>query len=180
MPRLTADQWAAVRLEWEGEPTATFQRLGEKFGVDKANISRKAAKEGWSKSGQLGTINEHAQRRADLLTGADGAEAQPQRNAGALATRQESEAVRAGVLIRHRGEWAELEVMRRVALKAMKDAHEAGDRNAWAIAKLAADTAKANLQALEIKQSGEARAWGLDAKAEEEIIITNPRRFEEV
>lgn len=89
--------------------------------------------------------------------------------------REESERVRAGVLVRHRAEWAELEQFRRTALKAMKDAHESGDRNAWMVAKMAADTAKANIQALEIKQSGEAKAWGLDVKSEEEIVIRNPR-----
>lgn len=178
MPRLTADQWAAIRMEWEGEPMATFHALGPKHGVDKSEISRRARRDGWAKTGQIGTINENAQRRADRSTSADGTSpAQRELNAGDLASRQESEAVRAGVLIRHRGEWAELEAFRKAALKAMKDAHESGDRAAWMIAKLAADTAKANLQALEIKQSGEAKAWGLDAKSEEEIVIRNPRRL---
>lgn len=58
MPRLTADQWAAVRLEWEGEPTATFTGLATKHGVNKSEISRRCAKEAWSKRGQLGAINE--------------------------------------------------------------------------------------------------------------------------
>lgn len=178
MPRLTADQWAAIRLEWEGEPTATYQALGQKHGVDKSEISRRARREGWSKTGQIGSINENAQRRADRATDVDGNSTQRELNRGDLATRQESETVRAGVMVRHRSEWAELEAFRKTALKAMKDAHERGDRPAWLIAKLAADTAKANLQALEIKQAGEARAWGLDAKSEDEIVIKNPRRME--
>lgn len=57
MPRLTADQWSAIRLEWEGEPMATFHSLGPKYGIDKASISRKAAKEGWAKRGVLADIN---------------------------------------------------------------------------------------------------------------------------
>lgn len=175
MPRLTADQWAAIRIEWEGEPTATFHGLAGKHGVDKASISRKAAKDGWSKSGQIASINENAQRRADAKFVSECNTTQRERNASDLAAREESERVRAGVLVRHRAEWAELEQFRRSALKAMKDAHEAGDRNAWMVAKMAADTAKANIQALEIKQAGEAKAWGLDVKSEEEIVIRNPR-----
>lgn len=172
------DQWAAIRLEWEEDPTASLRGLVDKHGVNNAEISHRSRNEGWSKRGQLGAINESAQRLADNALDADGNQTQHELSSARLATRQESEVVRAAVLIRHRGEWAELEAFRRTALKAMKDAHEAGDRNAWSITKLTADTAKANLQALEIKQAGEARAWGLDAKAEEEIVITNPRRFE--
>lgn len=175
VPRLTADQWAAIRMEWEGEPTATFSALAPKHGVNKSEISRTAKRQGWSKRGQIADINDAAQRRADANTNADGNPTQRQPNAGALATREQSEAVRAAVLIRHRTEWAEMEGYRQDALAAMATAKEAGDRAAWMIAKLAADTAKANLQALEIKQAGEARAWGLDAKSEEEIVIRNPR-----
>jgi hypothetical protein len=79
---------------------------------------------------------------------------------------------------RHRGEIAELEAFRRTALKAMKDAHERGDKESWNIAKIAADTARANIAALDLKQMTERRAWGMDAKSEEDIIITNPRRHE--
>ena len=53
MPRLSADQWAAVRLEWEGEPTATFLGLAGKHGLQASSISRRAASEGWTKRGVL-------------------------------------------------------------------------------------------------------------------------------
>jgi hypothetical protein len=158
VPRLTADQWDDIRSEWEADPITTFSGLGEKFGVDKANICRKAARDGWSKIGQIGSINENAQRRADAR--ADGNATQ--RNGRDVATRCESESIRADVLVRHRHEWDELMTYRRLALEAMNAAGETGDRVAWSVAKLAADTAKANLQALEIAQAGEARAWGLD------------------
>lgn len=45
-------------------------------------------------------------------------------------------------------------------------------------AKIAADTALAQLRALAIQQDGERKAWGLDVSAAEEIIITNPRSFD--
>jgi hypothetical protein len=32
--------------------------------------------------------------------------------------------------------------------------------------------------AIRIEWEGERKAWGLDAKSEEDIIITNPRRIE--
>ncbi|MBP8197362.1 MAG: hypothetical protein KAX64_02260 [Chromatiaceae bacterium] len=175
MPRLTADQWAAIRMEWEGEPLATYTGLGEKFGVDKSEISRRAKRESWVKRGQLASINESAQRKADLLTDAHGCSTQRELNTGDLATRTESEDLRAAVTARHRTEWGELEAFRQAALEAMQDARQNGDRETWSIAKLAADTAKANLSALEIKQQGERRAWGLDMHGEEDIVIANPR-----
>jgi hypothetical protein len=178
MPRLSADQWAAIRLEWEGEPTASFHGLAQKHGVDKSQISRIAKREGWSKTGQIGSINENAQRRADAKVNAEGGSTQRPINAEERASRDESESVRADVLARLRTEWAELESFRKVALLAMKEAHKAGDKNAWSIAKLAADTALANMRTLSIKQDGERAAWGLDLKADEDIVIRNPRRAE--
>jgi hypothetical protein len=178
VPRLSADQWAAVRLEWENEPTATFSGLAGKHGVNKSEISRTAKRQGWSKTGQIGSINENAQRRADAQLNADGTTTQRKPNASDLASRHESESIRADVLARLRTEWAELESFRKVALVAMKEAHKAGDKNAWSIAKLAADTALANMRTLSIKQDGERAAWGLDLKADEDIVIRNPRRAE--
>jgi len=175
VPRLTTDQWAAIRLEWEGEPSATFSGLGEKFGVHNSEIGRRAKRESWVKRGQLASINESAQRKADRLTDSDGNSTQNKLRTSDLASRTESEDLRAAVTARHRIEWAELEGFRKSALKAMKDAHEAGDREGWQIAKLAADTAKANLSALEVKQNGERRAWGLDVFSEADIVISNPR-----
>jgi len=171
MPRLKPDQWVTIRAQWEGEPTATFSELAQQHGVDRASVSRKAAAEGWSKRGVLGDINECAQRKADARVGADGNATQL--NAADIATRTESEDVRAAVLERLRREWAELESFRRAALTVMKDAHEGAEE--WKNAKLAADTALANMRALEVKQSGERKAWGLDQHAEAEIVIGNPR-----
>lgn len=60
MPRLSADQWAAVRLEWEGEPTASFLGLAGKHGLQASSISRRAASEGWTKRGVIGDIHKSA------------------------------------------------------------------------------------------------------------------------
>jgi len=162
-------------MEWEGEPLATFSGLAERFEVQVSSISRRADRETWTKRGQLASINEAAQRKADLLTDALGHEKQSKSNAGDLATRTESEDLRAAVTARHRTEWGDLEAYRQSALEAMDTAKKAGNRETWYIAKVAADTAKANLSALEIKQQGERRAWGLDMHGEEDIVIANPR-----
>jgi len=161
-------------MEWEGEPRATFLGLSKKYHVDNSEISRRSRREGWTKRG-IGDINESAQRRADARCDADGNPTQRKPTISELANRDESESLRADVLARHRREWAELVSFRRVALAAMKVAHEVSDRLTWQIAKIAADTALANLRALAVAQDGERKAWGLDLKAEEEIIITNPR-----
>jgi len=167
-------------MEWEGEPMATFGRLSEKFDINKSEISRKAAKEGWTKRGVIGDINEAAQRKADGRCDADGnptkkPTGQREPNVVDLPQRIISEDLRADVLVRHRKEWAELISFRKSALAAMKAAHENGDKISWQVAKMAADTALANLRALAVAQEGERKAWGLDLKVEEEIIITNPR-----
>jgi len=180
VPRLTPDKWAAIRIEWESDPSATFSALATKHDVNIGNVSRRASKEGWSKRGVIADINEAASRRADASCSADGTARQTQRPtmAGDLATRDESERLRAEVLVRLRTEWAELESFRKSALIAMRTAHTAGDKGAWGIAKMAADTALANIRSLAVKQDAERKAWGLDAKSEEDIVITNPRRIE--
>lgn len=179
MPRLSADQWTAMRLEWEGEPVATFSQLAIKFCINKSEISRRAAKEGWTKRGVIGDINEIAQRKADARCDSDGnPTTQRKPNAVDLATRDESEDLRAEVLARHRRDWAELVAFRKTALVEMKTAHARGDKEAWQVAKLAADTALANLRSLAVAHDGERKAWGLDLKSEDEIIIANPRRLD--
>lgn len=167
MPRLTEDQWAAIRIEWEGEPRVTMTELAERFGVNKSALSRKAKNEGWQKRGQLPSINEAAQRKADARFDVDGNSTSTQREGTAvdLASRSESEDVRAAVLVRHRSEWSELELYRRHALEAMDKAKTEGNREEWTIAKTAAETAKSNLSALQIKQDGERKAWGMDDAA---------------
>lgn len=178
MPRLSADQWGLVRAEWEGEPLASFNSLADKHGINVSNISRRAARDSWVKRNQLASINEAASRKADALVDSNG---QMRENANAnaklaLAQRELSEDLRAQVQARHRSEWAEMVAFRKTALVVMHDAHKKKDRASWANAKLAADTALANLRALAVAHDGERKSWGLDAKSEEDIVITNPRR----
>lgn len=48
MPRLTADQWATIKTEYEAG-TLTARALAAEFGIDHSLIGRRAAKEGWQK-----------------------------------------------------------------------------------------------------------------------------------
>lgn len=167
MPRLNSDQWAAMRMEWEGDPLMTIIALAAKYGINKSQISRVARRDSWVKTGQIATINENAQLRADAQI--------RDLNATDLVSRIESEELRAAILLRLRREWEEIEGFRQSALIAMRNAHDSGDKTEWNIAKTAADTALANIRALAAKQDSERRAWGLDTKTEEDVIITNPR-----
>lgn len=179
MPRLSADQWGLVRAEWEGEPLASFNSLADKHGINVSNISRRAARDGWIKRNQLASINEAASRKADAMVDSDGQPVNANANAKlALAQRELSEDLRAQVQVRHRRDWAEMVAFRKTALAEMKTAHARGDKEAWQVAKLAADTALANLRSLAVAHDGERKAWGLDLKSEEEIIIANPRRLD--
>ena len=194
MPRLKKHQWEEMRLTWETEPSVKFIDLARQYNVNVSAVSRWASREGWEKIRPLQAINDAAQRRADARTDATGNRVElikekqklewdantsyeEKRNDVEQATRAESEAKRADLVTRHRTEWAELEGFRRTAMAAMKTAHEKGDRGSWGIAKTAAETAKTNLMALEIKQAGEARAWGLDAGVAQVSTQTVAVRF---
>ena len=165
-------QWAALRQEWEAGPLVSFNELAATYGINRANIGRRAAKEGWQKNGQLTAINEGAQRRADARVDCDGNEKPHTRRSSDVpaATKQQSEDLRADVLTRHRKEWAELEQFRKAALMKVKDAHESSRQvdgepdvlENWRVAKLAMDTIHSGLRALSVKQAGETKAWGLD------------------
>lgn len=174
MPRLTKDQWDQMRIDWENDPAITITNIAGKYQICTSSVSRRASKEGWVKRGQIGGINEAAHRRADNLLDSNGKPV-PYSTADALAAKELSETVRTEVLVRHRKEWAELEELRRTALVAMRRAHEESKYSAWAMAKSAADTALSNIKALNTKQAGECRAWGLDQKLQEDIVIVNPR-----
>ncbi len=47
MARLTDEQWACVRADYEANGL-TYTELESKYGINKSNISRRATKEGWN------------------------------------------------------------------------------------------------------------------------------------
>ncbi len=181
MARLTEDQWQAIRAAWEEDPTASYDaaadRAAKAGGFEaptKGAISQRATKDGgWSKRGQLSNINEAAQRLADAAK--LNREVNPY-TGDRLAARGDSERLRADILARHRSEWEELDEARRAALDKMRECYVVSEdgrpnmaaKEEWTVAKMAAETARINLNALEIKQAGERKAWGLDDPAAED------------
>lgn len=194
---LTDEEWLVIYNHWRRDRKITMEKLGEIYGVSQSTISRRKILKKWRRDEDLGEINATAQLMADANTISEKRYLEGDWTTGAKdgvlepATREESESVRATVLIRHRSEWAELELCRRHALDAAnaaaerlqmheeirsnlyvegeaKEAAEAmvkmlrADQSAWTVAKLAADTARANITALGAKQDAERKAWGLD------------------
>jgi hypothetical protein len=49
MARLTPDQWREARADYEVR-LLTFEQIGEKLGINKSNISRRAKQEGWDRN----------------------------------------------------------------------------------------------------------------------------------
>jgi hypothetical protein len=78
------------------------------------------------------------------------------------------------VLLLMREAGTDTEASRRTSFQLTAESENSA-KEKWQNAKLAADTALANLKALEIKQEGERRAWGLQITQEEDIVITNIR-----
>ncbi len=170
--RPSAETWAEIQTEWENEPKATYTSLAEKYKINRASICKKCKKDNWVKRKQLGQINAAADRRADAITDSDGNKATIAKGRKAtsadIATRQQSEILRASVKVRHRGELAQMEQFRQAALKTMKEAHEEGKTARWSMAKVAADTFLSNIRGLLTKQDAETKAWGLHVTEEED------------
>jgi len=90
----------------------------------------------------------------------------------------ETDNIQSTLLNRHRLEWSEVDGFRKAALAVMKAAHEKGGKEQWQIAKIAAETARANIQALSIKQTHERLAFGLSSSFQ--LIETNNKRITEI
>ena len=175
--RLTDDQWAAIRAAYEQDPALSYEAAAERAAKagnfcapTKGRISQRSTQEGgWAKKGDLNAINQAAQRLADAAKLND--EVNPF-TPGKVAAREESERVRADVIVRHRREWLEIDGYRKAALLKMKQAIGTGagtiNKDEWMIAKMAAETLRTNLSALEIKQANERKAFGLDDKGDED------------
>ena len=167
MARLKEEEWAVIRHEWENS-LASFNRLADTHNVDRASVSRKAAKDGWQRNPQLTAINEAAQLKADSRVDSDGNAVAYQRRRSDIepATQENAEDIRASVLVRHRMEWAVLEKHRQEVLKILEEAQQGRDMELWRIAKIAMDSINVSMKALGVKQAGESRVWGLDSLAD--------------
>lgn len=149
--RMTADEWGEVRSRWESDPREGYTWIVSEMnlGVSDVAVLKRARKEGWAKKASLKTIVERAQARAD--------EKVSRKVSGEVSPLTTSEAVdlRAGVIEKHRDEWAE---HRETFTLPLLTGEESG-LNMSRIAKMTAET-------IRIRQQGEREAWGLDAVAE--------------
>lgn len=145
--RLTADEWTAIRQQYETDPRLSFGDLAEKHGISKQAIHKRATVEKWERVLSLAELNARAQTRADhLVDGRVDAETLAStRKAGV----DEATERRAAVLDRHR---KEVDAPRKLVYQAI----QSGDLEKAKLAKTVAET-------LRIAQELERKAWGLDA-----------------
>lgn len=143
-----------ARTLWEGEPSATFASVARAIGGSKVSVSRWAEAEGWEKlkpdmQGLMAHRAVDNYERNLKLHGPNPTEEQKQQ-ASAQASQDTAIEIRKAVLERHQKEWS---APRTISYEAIKE------RN-FEKAKLAKITAETLL----LIQSGERKAYGMDAK----------------
>lgn len=147
MPRLTKDQWEAARLQWEADPTLTFEALGRQLGVSHTAAIQRAKKEGWERNASLKDVARLAQFKADAREEAKLSEKLSKESAKRAAKELATD-IRADVIERHRADWVE-----------HRAHYQTGD--------IASDfdlgkSAKISAEMLAIRQKAERAAYGLD------------------
>lgn len=135
--------WETIRAEYEAG--STMGQLARQHGVDKAAISRRARKEGWTQD-ISGAVNRLAEAKVNGLVNT----VDPQKKAEALDRAADA---KAAVMRRHKEEWERHQAL-------IDEALAAGDFDKAKLAKITAET-------LKIRQEGERRAWGIKDSAEE-------------
>lgn len=152
---MTADEWGEVRSRWESDPREGYTWIVSEMnlGVSDEAIRKRARNEGWAKKASLKTVVERAHARADVKVGSKVGE----KVGGKVGEPTTDLAIdlRAGVIEKHRDEWAE----HRETFTLLLLTGEESGLNMSRIAKMTAET-------IRIRQQGEREAWGLDAVAE--------------
>lgn len=121
--------------------------LSRKHGVDKAAISRRAKKEGWTQD-LSGVVDRLAEAKVNGIVNT----VDPQKKAEAVDAAADR---KADVIQRHRDAWPKIKALNAQAI-------EAQDFNAAKLAKITAETER-------IIQDGERKAWGIQDKTETEV-----------
>jgi hypothetical protein len=183
MARLTPDQWAEMRREWEASPTQGLTWLtkaaGGRWNISEEPIRKRRAVEGWAKPTNMASVVRRAHAAADTHATArmtaDRNGPIPDANVGddvggSETKRPDLKALHCGpqpsagaeeiavdlrteLLGRHRKEWDEV---RRLFCRSVREAENSFGFETAKFAKISAET-------LELIQRGETRAWGLDA-----------------
>lgn len=185
MARLTADQWADLRAEWEVSPkqglTWLTRAAGGRWDVTEEGIRKRRLAEGWQKRGTLASVVEKAQLAADAkgqqeaqaargeapffapnhptLPPTSSPTSQPTTEEQERRAAQQSGRVEA-IAVDLRAELIERhrkewQIARGLSAEAVK----ARDFDKAKLAKITTETIK-------LIQEGERRAWGLDATAD--------------
>ena len=139
--RLSKDEWATARVMWESDQSATDTSVAGVFGVSKQAVEQQRKKNNWQKVGAIQNVSERAQFAADNLSklGLD------KQKASSIDSAVE---IRADVIDRHRGDWAEHR--KHFTVVAISSDFELGK------------SAKITAEMLKIRQEGERKAYGLD------------------
>lgn len=167
MPRLSADQWETIRAEREAG--ASFPELAAKHGVSHQAIQKRAKAEGWGDGRDVGEIIRR--KVAEKVSGV--AACNPKKRAEAIDAAADRSAE---VIKRHQEESSAIRERLYAGLKAHRVA-EAKEDKQLAFEDLKA--AKIASETLLNIHKAERQAWGLDVQAAGEIVIKNPRRFDE-
>ncbi|WP_293000048.1 hypothetical protein [Nevskia sp.] len=186
MARLTERQWIEARAYWEVDDRVTAADVAKKFGTSKQAVAKQIKSKGWAKKPTLSQIAQRAHVAADAKpliekriseekAAKDAARAAAEvvgkvvgevvdsdqvvadnikRIVDAATKAAEEQAVdaRAEVIARHRKEWDDHKLLLTAAI----------ENSNFDKAKLAKITAETTM----IRQTGERKAWGLDAYTE--------------
>jgi len=145
MPRLSAEDWTTIRVEYEAGASANS--LADKYGVTHTAINKRRGKEGWIQN--LDALI--AKKVSEKVSGLVSSETAEKR---AEVVDEEAEK-RADVIRRHRQEWIQVATIRQ----------EAAEKRGTSptLAQDRAKLAKIFAEITTLQQAGERKAWGLDA-----------------
>ena len=129
--------WETIRAEYEAG--SSMGKLSDKYGVDKAAISRRAKKEAWAQD-VTGAVDRAVDAKVNGIVNT----VDPEKKAAAIASAADE---KVAVIIRHREEW---ETQRTLVTTAI----EKNDFDKAKLAKITAET-------LKIRQEAERKAWGI-------------------
>ncbi|WP_159837443.1 hypothetical protein [Burkholderia sp. 8Y] len=184
---MNTEDWQRARIQWESEPTASFAKIADYFGVSKALIGRKAKEQGWQKrlSADIAADRAHEIAASKFTHSAvEQPRQMPVVDANRAEIRPGLPAVNSGVPVEQARAAAEASAIdRRAEVETRHGQEHAAARSLLYGAMKSRDVestkqAKLALESLKILHDLERRAWRLDApaKAPPAVSITINRR----
>lgn len=165
--RIPDERYQAARIIYESTPGMSYVKLADMTGISWRSLEDRGREEGWTRRELLPPkgLNEAAQAVADKYSGKlaeYGPELSPEQAKQAALVDTVAEVavdVRGQLIERHRREWGAIRTMVYEGIKK----REYGD-----IAKLA----KISAETLQIVQSNERKAWGIDKAGDGDAKLT--------